>query len=496
MSHDVFISYSSADKIVADAACATLEQHKIRCWMAPRDIVAGTSWSASIVNAIHDCKVMVLIFSANANQSDQIKREVERAVTKGVPILPFRIENVVPSADLEYFLSVPHWLDAMHPPLEDHLAALAETVKVLIEKKQPGAIPMTPRVPAAAPPRNRRKVLASIVGATGLLACVALVAGLLYFGKGPPRPTGTAVSKSVDMQFVLIEPGEFRMGVDHNPEVLVDAMPNVKDLNKDAMPAHQVKITRPYYLGVTEVTVKQFRMFVDASGYRTDAERNGNGHGFDPNGFMGAPSPIPNEKFTWKFTGLPQADDHPVVIVSWNDAVEFCAWLSKKEGVAHRLPTEAEWEYACRAGKKGFYTEGDHPRALEGYANLADAAHKLKFPIMEASKFAPWNDGFGVTAPVKSFKPNAWGLYDMHGNVGEWCSDWYDAEAYRGAEERIDPSGPQKGTWRVRRGSCWSDLPAWSLAANRWGPSQGYPLHQMPEYGSNELGFRVIRAAQ
>src|ERR1051326_7306606 len=129
MAHDVFISYSSADKTVADAACATLEQHKIRCWMAPRDIIAGTSWSASIVKAINDSKVMILIFSANANQSQQIKREVERAVNKGIPILPFRIENVLPSADLEYFLSVPHWLDAMHPPLDKHLKALAETVR-------------------------------------------------------------------------------------------------------------------------------------------------------------------------------------------------------------------------------------------------------------------------------------------------------------------------------------------------------------------------------
>jgi len=118
MEYDVFISYSHPDKAAADAACATLEQAGIRCWIAPRDIVPGMDWGESIVTATTGAKVLVLIFSQHANESPQIKREVERAVAKGLPIIPVRIEDTVPSKALEYFISAPHWLDAFTPPLE------------------------------------------------------------------------------------------------------------------------------------------------------------------------------------------------------------------------------------------------------------------------------------------------------------------------------------------------------------------------------------------
>src|ERR1041384_1392142 len=107
MEFDVFISYSHEDKAAADAACATLEQAGIRCWSAPRDIVPGMDWSESILNAIERAKLLVLIFSGHANESPQIKREVERAVNRGLPIIPVRIEDILPSKSLEYFISTP-----------------------------------------------------------------------------------------------------------------------------------------------------------------------------------------------------------------------------------------------------------------------------------------------------------------------------------------------------------------------------------------------------
>ena len=115
MQFDVFISYSHEDKAAADAACATLEQAGIRCWIAPRDIVPGMDWSESIINAIERAKLIVLIFSGHANESPQIKREVERAIHMGLPIIPVRIEDTAPSKSLEYFISTPHWLDAFTP---------------------------------------------------------------------------------------------------------------------------------------------------------------------------------------------------------------------------------------------------------------------------------------------------------------------------------------------------------------------------------------------
>src|SRR5271170_383875 len=135
VSFDVFISYASKDKIVADAVCARLEAAGIRCWIAPRDIVAGTSYGEAIIDAIHGAKVMVLVFSSSANASGHIPKEVERAVSSGVAILPFRIEDVAPGKSLDYFIGSVHWLDAMTPPMENHLDHLAATVHKLIPAK-------------------------------------------------------------------------------------------------------------------------------------------------------------------------------------------------------------------------------------------------------------------------------------------------------------------------------------------------------------------------
>ena len=137
VSHDVFVSYSSKDKPTADAVCAVLEANNIRCWVAPRDILPGMDWGESIIDAIESAKVMVLVFSAHANASAQIKREVERAVSKGVAIIPLRIEEVTPSRSLEYFISTPHWLDAFTPPLERHLTYLAGVIQRLVDRPAP-----------------------------------------------------------------------------------------------------------------------------------------------------------------------------------------------------------------------------------------------------------------------------------------------------------------------------------------------------------------------
>jgi hypothetical protein len=161
MAHDVFISYSHVDKAVADAACATLERAGIRCFIAPRDITPGAEWGAAIVNAIDNCRVIVLIFSSHANNSRQIRREVERAISAGATVVPVRIEDVVPTEALAYFMSTVHWLDALTPPLEQHLQRLAESIKALLAVGTPPgeAAPMplaTGAPPVAAPTAPER----------------------------------------------------------------------------------------------------------------------------------------------------------------------------------------------------------------------------------------------------------------------------------------------------------------------------------------------------
>jgi hypothetical protein len=159
---DVFISYSSQDKPTADAACAALEAANIRCWIAPRDINPGRDYGESIIDAIENARVFVLIFSSSANASPQIKREVERAVSKGLPIIPVRIEDVMPSRTLEYFISSPHWLDAFPPPRERYFAKLIVSVRALLDTEKSGTPQNTTATALPAPrkqkPTGRRRL--------------------------------------------------------------------------------------------------------------------------------------------------------------------------------------------------------------------------------------------------------------------------------------------------------------------------------------------------
>jgi hypothetical protein len=196
VSFDAFISYSSKDKTVADAMCARLESAGIRCWIAPRDVIPGTSYGEAIIDAIHSAKVMVLVFSSNANASGHIPKEVERAVSNGLTILPFRIEDVAPGKSLDYFIGSVHWLDAMTPPLEKHLGDLVTTIRKLLSEVRP------PPAPGPVPrPRPSDAVVASSnnkmwVGLAGVALLVAVVAGALFFRSGrntqsadnPPLP--------------------------------------------------------------------------------------------------------------------------------------------------------------------------------------------------------------------------------------------------------------------------------------------------------------------
>jgi ABC-type amino acid transport substrate-binding protein len=174
MPFDAFISYCSEDKKIADAICGALEANKIRCWIAPRDVGAGRTWGSAIVEAIGDSAVMVVIFSRHSNGSPQVMREIERAVHKGVSIIPFRVENVVPSKDLEYFISSCHWLDAMNPPLESHIGELAQAILALQRRGTPAS-----EVPRAEPKKPKRPV--ALWASLAVAALLALGAGAWFF---------------------------------------------------------------------------------------------------------------------------------------------------------------------------------------------------------------------------------------------------------------------------------------------------------------------------
>jgi len=195
MPFDVFISYSSKDKTCADAACAALEAAGVRCWMAPRDICAGIEYAEGILEGIEACRIMVLIFSSNADVSPQIHREVEHAIDKGLSIFPFRIENVLPTKAMQYYLSSIHWLDAYTPPLDSHFRQLVEQVKADLQVTAAGGatsarvfktIPANSETSFGQPARSFGSHVQAMTGNPVRFALVAIIsilcaAGVLFW---------------------------------------------------------------------------------------------------------------------------------------------------------------------------------------------------------------------------------------------------------------------------------------------------------------------------
>jgi formylglycine-generating enzyme required for sulfatase activity len=241
----------------------------------------------------------------------------------------------------------------------------------------------------------------------------------------------------VSMKFVLIPAGEFMMGSKLSPQEIEKRYGGDAAAYDNEQPQHKVKITKPFYMGVTEVTQEQWHAVMDSSPWGMTKSA---GHSLDA----------------------------AVNYVSWDDATEFCRKLNRKTGKTVRLPTEAQWEYACRAGSDRAYSFGDSKNQLDEYAWYEDNAE---------------NAGKNCPQPVAEKKPNDWGLYDMHGNVWEWCRDWYDSDYYENSP-KTDPTGPASGSSRVVRGGSWLVDANYVRSADRdiYGPS--FPV--------NSDGFRVL----
>lgn len=301
------------------------------------------------------------------------------------------------------------------------------------------------------------------------LAGVALLGlSLLLYKIWPEQTTNpAAASTSKDDGMVLIKGGTFQMGSN--------------DGDNDEKPVHTVTVP-DFYLGRTEVTVAQFKTFIDDSGYRTDAEKEGWSYTW-------------NGKEWEKMNGVSWRDDaeglrrpegaynHPVIHVSWNDARAYCTWLSGKTGQNYRLPSEAEWEYAAGNGAKHHtYSWGNGDPAGKKGGNVADEAAKRKFT--DWSVFAGYDDGYVFTAPVGSYDPNELGLFDMSGNVWEWCEDWYH-DSYKGAPNDGSAWVSPEGSHRVGRGGSWLRTPAYARVA--------FHLNVTPAGRSNGVGFRLAR---
>jgi formylglycine-generating enzyme required for sulfatase activity len=255
----------------------------------------------------------------------------------------------------------------------------------------------------------------------------------------------------------------------------------------DSEEAASVTLTDDYYIGQFEVYRAQFRRFVADTKYVTDGEMAEGGYGYDEGTrkFAGR-----DRKYTWQNTGVSNTGErHPVTNVSRNDARKFCEWLLRKcDGKVKvrevRLPGEAEWEYACRAGSAGRFSCGDDDERLAEFANIADATWKEKLGGPNANSIKA-SDGHAFAAPVGQFKPNRFGVYDMHGNVWEWCDDYFGKYSALPKERNALQTKNQGETRPVLRGGAWYLGPGSCRSAHRYvvgaGPSR---------YGA--AGFRVV----
>ncbi len=526
--HDVFISYATPDKATADTICHFLEAEGVRCWIAPRDIPAGGDWPEHIPAAIDASRLMVLVFSDSANASDFVQREVTLAANSKLPLIPFRVEEVPPKGGLRLHLVNTHWLDALTPPLAGHVRSLVRRVfEVLgagptdesIRQSNRNVLPELNQVEAPLPPPREKAIWYFAEGdhSVGPMSLVELVArvsaetevwrqgmqGWLpaeqvpeLFGKAflsssvpierpqPPEvilrhkvpdhavqepivteapakpttgnffvpkskgaanrnpnaaepramsPAGTksAAEKTrvfAGMEFCWCPPGKFTMGSPADEE----------EHSEDEGPLHEVTFSQGFWMEKYAVTQAQWRKEV----------------GNAPSFFKGS-------------------ERLPVENISWNDCQRFIKRLKGTGEGLFRLPSEAEWEYACRAGTITPFHFGE--TISTDQANY-DGDYS----------YGPGKEGLcrGKTTPVGSFPANPWGLHDMHGNVWEWCQDWYH-DSYTRAPAGGSAWKSPAGSSRVLRGGSWFDQPGFCRAAFRGSRD--------PDYRDERYGFRLLR---
>lgn len=362
---DVFISYSTKNKTIADAVCHILEENRILCWIAPRDEIGGIPYGKQISRAIKSCKLLVLIFSDSANKSEHVSNEVDFAFNANKPIIPFVVEKTDINEELSFLLGRKHWLIA-YPDYQVKIAELLNSVKKLLGRND-------------------------------------------FYEQGP---------ECVPINMKLIEGGDFVMGATDEQG---------KDASDQEKPIHKVHVGS-FYISEAPITVAQYMEFCDATG---------------------RDKPL---KPSWGWI-----DNHPIVNVSWHDANSFAQW---KGG---RLPTEAEWEFAARGGlysKHYKYSGGNIPNEIGWFAD---------------------NTNKTGTRPVRMKKPNELGLYDMSGNVYEWCDNWKYEYC---AELQNNPRGPLEGIIKSSRGGSWHSCTKNIRITNR--------DDDPPEFYSNNVGFRIV----
>lgn len=325
------------------------------------------------------------------------------------------------------------------------------------------------------------RLLAGVALGIGALCAPSFVAAQIS-----QTPHVAAARKFVEpntrLTFTLVPSGRFQMG----SQFAETQRPEDQRWFVDEQPVHAVVISQDFWLATTETTVAAFRLFVEETGYVTTAERSGESLGAyvlstDSSGSRTGQWGM-GKGLNWRNPGWHSGEDHPVSHVSWEDAAAFVQWLRDKTGRPFRLPSEAEWEYAAGGPGHTLFSWGNQEPGTGREGNIADVRFARMYPQWKYPVLAALDDGHIHTAPVRSFDPNGFGLFDMTGNVWEWTADRYAADIYA-TGELTDPQGPSGGNERVHRGGGFDwELPYLRVAKRRRGAET---------LTAGNIGFRV-----
>lgn len=499
MAHEVFISHSSKDKPYADAVCASLESRGIRCWIAPRDVLPGKSWSEAIVEAVEECGVFLLILTSNSNSSKQTINEVDIAVNHNKTIIPFRMEDFKPTGSMEYFLGNLHWLDALTSRLEDHIQKLGDYVLKILEanklqdqksrestaeRETTATILQPERVIENKEPAGKKRGMniLKISGAIGTLVVIGVVAAVLLSNQKKPAvqaailtPTAEKTTADAALQpspTASPEPTVQATLQETTLPVVVEPSPTPTEAlgigsmltsGKDGMtllyipagsftmgsdfgqsdetPVHQVVLSA-FWIDKTEVTNAMYNQCVRDQ-------------------VCQKPLIVASTSRVNYYSSSAFAD-YPVIGVTYNEAKSYCEWAER------RLPTEAEWEKAARGVEGNNYPWGN--------SNPSCSVTNFQGCVGDTEKVGSYTAG-GST----------FGVLDLAGNVFEWVSDLYQ-QTYYETSPLVNPTGPTEGAFQVARGGAWNSNDNVIRASNR--------TMMGADSRSNNLGFRCALSGE
>jgi len=484
LQRDLFISHSSADAGTANDLVADFERHGISCWIAPRDVPLGSGYHREIVNAIAQCRAMLLLFSITANESDHVLREVELAAQGHKPIYPLRLDGVEPAGGLKYMLANMQWVERR--ALGDRLTA---TIEQLLRSGAPAdqAAPEPSSQPA---PAKRNRQISPTIWAAAVAAGIILLGAVWYLVR-PPEPASQSsatvtpsrqatpatlppvsnapsqltqtnadkitVASAVPTDLAASSSRFFRecnecpvLAVVPAGRALIGSPNDEPGHNSEEGPQRSVVFRQPFAIGRSEVTFDQWFACIAEGGCR--AYRPGD--------------------YGWG-TGA-----RPVINVSWSDATAYTEWLSRKTGASYRLPSEAEWEYAARGCKV------ECPSTAFWFGNTI-TPDQANYDWRYSYEGSPKAQALRQTIAADSGAANPFGLLHTQDNVREWVQDCWNA-TLAGLPSDGAPRTTGDCSRKVVRGGSWSDEPQDLRTAKRsWSP---------PDERRAQIGFRVARS--